>query len=198
LNSAHLLTANTSNMKKIVITLILINAIFLTGNAQMFITKNGKVSFYSDGSLEKIEAYNTQVNSAINITTGQFVFKVLMKSFSFEKALMQEHFNENYVESDKFPNATFQGLVANLNDVDFSALGTYDAIIEGDLTIHGIKNKVKEIGTFEVKEGGIIGSATFFVKLADYDISIPGAVTGKIAEDIEISVDVDLKPRPTN
>ena len=185
-------------MKKIVITLTLIIAVFLTVNAQMFITKNGKISFYSDGSLEKIEAYNSQVNSAINTTTGQFVFKVLMKSFTFEKALMQEHFNENYVESDKFPNATFKGYVTNLNDVDFNVLGTYDAIIEGDLTIHGIKNKVKESGIFEIKESGIIGNATFFIKLADYDISIPGAVNGKIAEDIEISVNVGLKPRPKN
>mgnify|MGYP000179793268 CR=1 FL=1 len=181
-------------MKKIAILFTAIFALAITTNAQQFITKNGKISFYSDGPLEKIEAHNSQVNSALNIETGAIVFKVLMKSFVFEKALMQEHFNENYVESDKFPNSTLKGKVTNIKDIDFTKDGVYEVEIEGELTIHGITKKVNEKGTFTVSKEGIHGESTFMLKLADYDIRIPGAVTGKIAEEIEITVDVMLKP----
>ena len=181
-------------MKKLAILCIAILAITLTTYAQQFITKNGKISFYSDGPLEKIEAHNTQVNSALNTKTGAIVFKVLMKSFLFEKALMQEHFNENYVESDKFPNSILKGKVTNLKDINFSSDGTTVAEIEGELTIHGITKKIKEKGTFTITKNGIHGESKFMVKLADFGIRIPGAVTGKIAEEIEISVDVMLKP----
>jgi len=181
-------------MKNLIITALIVLIAAFQVNAQKFITKNGKISFYSDGPLEKIEAHNSQVNSALNTETGAIVFKVLMKSFIFEKALMQEHFNENYVESDKFPNATLKGNVVNSSEIDFSQNGTYGATIEGDLTIHGITKKVREEGTFTVSDDGIHGESKFFIKLADYDISIPGAVTGKIAEEIEISVDVNLAP----
>ncbi len=181
-------------MKKTVILITTIFAFAITTNAQQFITKNGKISFYSDGPLEKIEAHNSQVNSALNTETGAIVFKVLMKSFIFEKALMQEHFNENYVESDKFPNPTLKGKVTNAKDIDFSKDGKYEGEIEGELIIHGISKKVKEKGTFTVSKKAIHGESKFMVKLADYDISIPGAVTGKIAEEIEITVDVMLMP----
>jgi polyisoprenoid-binding protein YceI len=133
------------------------------------------------------------VNSALDIQTGDFVFKVLMKSFVFEKALMQEHFNENYVESDKFPNATFQGKIANFSAVDFTKEGTYDVTVEGDLTIHGITKKISEKGTFTVKAGDKIhGNSKFMVKPADYDIKIPSTVMNNIAETIEVTVDVEL------
>lgn len=159
---------------------------------QRFITKNGHIWFYSEAPLETIEAHNKQVNAALDINTGDFVFKVLMKSFIFEKALMQEHFNENYVESDKFPNATFKGRVTNMDAVEFSMPGSYNATIEGDLTIHGITQKVSAEGIFKVKNDKIDGIAKFNVAIADYDISIPGAVAGKIAEVVEVNVDIKL------
>lgn len=181
-------------MKKIALAFFVLFIMAINVNAQKYITKNGKISFYSDGPLEKIEAHNSQVNSALDSETGDFVFKVLMKSFIFEKALMQEHFNENYVESDKFPNSTFKGKVTNMKDIDFSKEGTHEADIEGKLTIHGITQNVVEKGTFIVSKDGIQGKSKFMIAIADYDISIPGAVTGKIAEEIEIIVDVLLKP----
>jgi polyisoprenoid-binding protein YceI len=167
--------------------------IALTTFSQKYLTKNGHIKFYSETPIETIEAHNLQVNSALDITTGDFVFKVLMKSFAFEKALMQEHFNENYVESDDFPNATFKGKVTNLADVDFTTDGEYKATIQGDLTMHGVTNKVSVEGKFIVKDGQIVGSSTFIIKPEDYDIKIPNTVVDNIAEEIEVTVNVKLE-----
>lgn len=177
-----------------IITISLIAVLFsIEGQAQKFMTKTGFIRFYSETPIETIQADNKQVNAALDSQTGDLVFKVLMKSFMFEKALMQEHFNENYVESDKFPNATFQGKVTNISGIDFSKPGTYDAAIEGDLTIHGVTRKISEKGSFEVKAGDKVqGKSKFMVKPADYDIKIPGAVVKNIAESLEVTVDVEL------
>ncbi len=180
-------------MKKLILLFIILTTASQLTMAQRYLTKNGHIKFYSDGPLEKIEAHNNQVNAALDTKTGGFVFKVLMKSFVFEKALMQEHFNENYVESDKFPNATFAGKVTNLQDINFDKPGSYEATVVGKLTIHGVTKDISTQGSFDVKEDHVQGKSVFMIKLADYDISIPGAVTGKIAEEIEITVDTKLE-----
>lgn len=180
-------------MKKTLILFLLFTASITALQAQKFITKTGHIKFFSDAPTEDIEANNHSVNSALDIKTGDFVFKVLMKSFEFKKALMQEHFNENYVESDKFPNATFVGKITNLSDIDFTKDGTYKADVEGDLTIHGITQKIKESGSFIVSNGEIHGNSVFKISLSDYNIKIPKAVSKNIAEEIEITVDVILK-----
>ncbi|MCX6267217.1 MAG: YceI family protein [Bacteroidetes bacterium] len=164
----------------------------LSGNAQKYITKTGYIKFYSASPLEKIEAHNRQVNSALDISTGGFVFKVLMKSFEFEKALMQEHFNENYVESDKFPSATFAGKVTNIKDVNTGKDGIYEANVEGKLTLHGVTKDIKQKGSFEMKQGRLIGKAKFNIAVADYNITIPGNVGNNISKTIEVTVDITL------
>jgi hypothetical protein len=161
-------------------------------NAQKYATKTGVIRFYSEAPAENIEAFNRQVNSALDASNGDFVFRVLMKGFQFEKALMQEHFNENYVESHKFPNATFIGKVSNLSSIDLSKNGTYETEVKGNLTIKGVTKEITEKGVFEVKDGVINGKSTFIVKLADYDIKIPKAVVKNISETIEINVDISL------
>ncbi|HRY32344.1 MAG TPA: YceI family protein [Bacteroidales bacterium] len=180
-------------MKHLIFYAALVLAFSYQAAAQKYITKNGKISFFSSTPIENIEAHNKQVNSALDATTGEFVFKVLMKSFAFEKALMQEHFNENYVESDKFPNATFNGKIVNLSEINFSKAGVYPVTIQGDLTIHGVTKKINEKGTVEVKDGKVNGKAKFYVKPADYNISIPKTVMKNIAESIEVTVDVMLE-----
>ena len=181
-------------MKKSIIFSLLMG-LALASFSQRYLTKTGHIYFHSKAPMETIEAHNHQVNAALDAKTGSFVFKVLMKSFVFEKALMQEHFNENYVESDKFPNALFKGKVLNIKDVDFDTPGDYPVDVEGTLTIHGKTNTVKTKGTFTVQpDKSVEGKSSFTIKIADYNISIPDIVAGKIAEEPVIYVDVKLKP----
>jgi polyisoprenoid-binding protein YceI len=179
--------------KSKLITAFLLLFIGMNLTAQPYMTRTGYIRFYSEAPLENIEAVNRQVNSALNPATGEFVFRVLMRSFNFEKALMQEHFNENYVESHKYPNASFQGKVVNMEEVDFSKPGVYNAVVEGNLTIKDATHKVRETGTLEIKGDEVIGKCIFVIKLADYNISIPSAVSRNISETIEITVEVNLK-----
>lgn len=167
--------------------------IFSAANAQKYSTKNGKISFFSQTPVEKIEAHDNQVNSALDITNGDFVFKVLIKGFEFERALMQEHFNENYLESDKYPNSIFRGKITNIKDINFTKDGKYNAIVEGDLTIHNVTKKVSVKGTVEVKAGDILADAKFNVLLKDYDIKIPNTVIKSISQSQEVTVSVVLK-----
>jgi hypothetical protein len=179
-------------MKKTLFILSLI--IFVTGavSAQKYITKVGTIKFSSDTPMEKIEATNRQVNSALDFGNGNFVFKVLIRGFEFEKALMQEHFNENYMESEKFPNSTFSGKITNIKDVNPSKDGVYKVTAEGDLTMHGVTNKVKVSGNIEIKGNRATGKASFSVAPKDYNIAIPKAVVKNIAESIQVDVVVNL------
>ncbi len=178
---------------RILLTLFLITTIYCT-HAQRYITKNGNIYFLSDAPLMKIEGINNEVNSAIDTKNGMFVFKVLMKSFVFENALLEEHFNENYAESDKYPVSIFKGKIINIEDINFNKQGTYKVNIEGNLNIHGVTQIIQTDGLFAIYDKNINGKAEFKIKLSDYNIEIPKIVTGKIAEDILIKVNIDLKP----
>jgi polyisoprenoid-binding protein YceI len=180
-------------MKKLLLIVCCLATVTTVTNAQKFITKTGHIKFFSESAMEKIEAHNRQVNAALDVATGDFVFKVLMKSFEFEKALMQEHFNENYVESDKYPNATFTGKVTNISELNISKDGFYEAGVQGDLTLHGVTKQVHAKGSFEVKEGKILGKGRFNIVLSDYNIKIPSVVTNNISNSIEITVEVNLE-----
>jgi hypothetical protein len=183
----------THNMIKTINVFIVVFLVSASVFGQNYVTKTGHIKFYSETPIEAIEAHNNSVNSALNPETGDFVFKLLIKSFEFEKALMQEHFNENYMESDQYPNAMFKGAVLNTDAIDFSKEGTYEAIVKGDLSIHGVTKTVEEKGTFIVKDGAIQGKSVFSIKLEDYEIKVPGAVKKQISESIEITVEVMLE-----
>jgi polyisoprenoid-binding protein YceI len=117
-----------------------------------------------------------------------------MRGFQFRKSLMQQHFNENFVESDKFPKAYFKGKVNNIQDVNLAADNTYKVLVEGTLTIHGVARPIRTNGTFQVRGGQVIGKSTFTVAPADYDITIPLLVREHIAKTIDITVDMLYKP----
>jgi len=127
---------------KYYLLIILSLGFFLTASGQKYMTKNGYIGLFSHTPLEDIKADNNQVASVLDASTGEIVFQVLLKSFHFQKTLMEEHFNENYVESDKFPKSTFSGRITNLSAIDFSKNGVYDVNVDGDLMIHGVTKKV--------------------------------------------------------
>jgi len=180
-------------MKRIVL-LFTISFLFLAANGQKFMTKNGYIGFSSHTAIDDIKADNNQVAAVLDISTGDMVFQVLIKSFHFEKALMEEHFNENYMESDKFPKSTFRGKITNLSSVDFSKPGKYDVTVEGDLNMHDITNKVSAKGIIEVVQGGVNASSKFNIVPEDYKINIPGVVRDNIAKTLEVTVTIKYAP----
>jgi hypothetical protein len=180
-------------MKNIVLLLILL-AIGNSVNAQKYITRNGYIGFYSITPMEEIKADNNQVASVLDTSTGDMVFQVLIKSFRFLKALMETDFNENYVESDKYPKSTFTGKITNLSSVNFSQNGIYDVTVEGDLMIHNVTNKVSIKGTIEVITGGINANAKFNIVPEDYKIKIPGVVRDKIDKNLAVTVSMKYSP----
>ena len=153
-------------------------------------TRDGYIKFYSHTAIEDITAENKAVGSIINSGTGEVVITLKMTDFQFEKKLMQEHFNENYVESEKFPKATFKGFITDNNKIDYSKKGVYEVMVKGDMTIHGVTRQVSAAGTVEVIKDGIIAKTSFKLNPEDYDISIPGVVRNKIANEMEISADM--------
>jgi hypothetical protein len=180
-------------MKRIVI-LFTISFLFLAANGQKFMTKNGYVGFFSHSAMEDIKGDNNQVAGVLDASTGELVFQVLIKSFHFEKALMEEHFNENYMESDKFPKSTFRGKITNLSAVDFTKPGKYDVTVEGDLNMHDVTNKISAKGTVEVVQGGVNAVSKFNIVPEDYKITIPGVVRDNIAKTLEVSVNMKYTP----
>ena len=120
-------------------------------------------------------------------------FAVLIKGFHFDKSLMQDHFNENYMESSKYPKAIFKGEITNRDAVKFDQDGEYSANIKGDLTIHGVTQPIEVTGTYAVKNGQIRGTSTFIVAVADYKIEIPGVVKDNIAKEVSIKVEMDYE-----
>lgn len=180
-------------MKRIILIIFLLSAICAV-NAQKFITRTGYISFFSHTPLETIKAENNQVVGALDLSTGEMAFQALIKSFHFERALMEEHFNENYLESDKIPKSTFKGKITNLSSVDFTKKGTYKVTVEGDMTIHDVTNNIKTEGTIEVVDGGINGNSKFMIVPEDYKITIPGVVRDKIDKQFEVTVIMKYTP----
>ena len=180
-------------MKRITFLAIVILMV-LPMSAQKYMTRNGYIGFFSHTPLEDIKAANNQVASVLDIATGEIVFQVLIKSFKFDKALMEEHFNENYLESEKFPKSTFTGKITNFSDIDFSENGTYDVTVEVDLTIHGVTNRVRARGTVEVMPDGISAGSKFNIVPEDYKIEIPGLVRHNISRSLEIPVTMKYEP----
>ena len=178
-------------MKKIVLIAALIAGSMTAAQAQVYMTRTARVSFNATavGSPEKIEAVNNEVANKLDAATGRMGFQVPVKSFKFERALMQEHFNENYMESDKYPKAEFDGSISNMADVKMDKDGTYNVKVAGKMTIHGVTNEVSVPGTVTVKGGAMTLKAKFNVKLQEYKISIPSVVADKVAKEAVVTIE---------
>ncbi len=183
-------------MKKLhlILTLLFVLAVQAVA-AQVYLTRNGTIRFFSAAPLENIEAVNRQVMSALNIETGEFVFRLPIRSFAFDKALMQEHFNDNFMESHNYPNASFEGLIEEVGSFEFTVPGSYDVTVVGELTIKDVTKTISEPGTLIVKDVLIEGEAVFVIRLEEYNINIPRRYVRNIASEIEVFVDVTLRPQ---
>jgi polyisoprenoid-binding protein YceI len=164
--------------------------------AQRYYTKSGTIKFdaTSPSSPEKIEGVNRTATCVIDVQAGAIQFAVLMKGFEFERALMEEHFNENYVESSKYPKGEFKGKLKDMENVNLSKDGTYTVKVKGSLTMHGVTKEVETDGKLVVQGGKISAVAEFDVKLSDFNVSIPGLVADKVAKVAKIKVSCSLEP----
>jgi len=173
---------------------LLFSLVFLALSAfsQTYLTRTGHVSFFSDASLEDITANSYQATALLKAGSGKLAYKIPIKSFEFEKALMQEHFNENYMQSDKFPEATFDGTITDNSKVNYKKSGTYKVTVSGKLTIHGVTKDVKVPGEIIVDTEGkkVTTNANFNIALKDY--GIVNDKVNKIADTIEIRVNTEI------
>ncbi len=174
-------------MKKINSLFFLMCMCLLSVQAQTkYFTRSGVIKFISDTPMEQLESSNKDVNIILDPATGNIACKVMMKSFEFEKEAMKEHFNDKYLETDAYPNATLSGVVNGVKD--YAKNGTYDVIVEGDLTIHGVTKKIKQRGKIIIDSGKIIVKAQFNVKLSDFKIKISSDYVKKISDVIDLYV----------
>ena len=163
-----------------------------SGAQNLYTVKEGEVSFFSEAPVENIEAHNFSVQALMNTKTRELAFRIPIRKFKFQKSLMEEHFNEKYMESDQFPMATFKGTIKET--VDLSKNGEYKVTAVGKLMIHGVEREVSAPGTITVKDGVIEVKSDFSVMLKDYKITVPQVVFQNIAENIAIKVQIKLIP----
>lgn len=179
-------------MKQLIgLTFILLG---FTLNAQRYKTSETYIRFYSDAPLEDIEAVNEASTSIIDLSNNAMVIVVPIKSFSFKKELMEEHFNENYLESDDYPKATFKGKIIDWDQ----SKGTSSARAKGTLELHGVTQEIEIEGQIEYDGASIKIETVFPIKLEDYKIKIPKAVFYNIAEVVEVTARLAYKPYEKN
>jgi len=180
------------------ITIILLAWLSITNQTSqdLYVCKNAHISLYSSAPIEDIKAATSTATSVFNASTGDLAFNVAINSFHFEKELMQEHFNTDYMESDKFPRASFKGKIQE--HPDLTKDGSFPVTVTGDLTVHGVTQKRTIPGTLTIKNGAITLISEFMVKCADHHISIPQIVFHNIAESIKMNVSATYSPYKSN
>jgi polyisoprenoid-binding protein YceI len=176
-------------LKKLMAAAVLLVLVHSGAHSQVYLTRAGFVGFYSKMPLEDIKAENNQVFAAIDPGKKTIAFSLLLKGFVFTKQLMQEHFNENYVESDKYPKASFTGTFGE--DLPVEKDGVYKVTVKGNVTLHNVTRPIETPATLEVKGGRIVGQAEFKLKPEDFNISIPSVVRDKIAQEMRVNVRID-------
>lgn len=163
--------------------------------AQKQLTREAFIKFYSSTPVEDIQAVTNKASSVLDLSNGEFACQVLMKSFHFEKALMQEHFNENYVESEKYPKAVFKGKILDYEKgFDLSSDQIIDKKVKGTLSIHGVDMDIAVECSFEIRSGKVTQKSQFIVSPSDFEIQIPGAVIDKISDKIEVTFKAEYSP----
>lgn len=174
-------------MKKIFLFLAFITSITLSAQDKYF-TKTGRISFAGKSTLSAVNAENKSVSVVLDKKTGTLQFSVLMKGFEFKKAVMQKHFNDKYLETDKFPKSEFKGQLIDNASVKYNNDGIYAVTAKGKLSIHGETRDVEATGTVTIKNGKPALNSTFFIMIPDYKIS------AGMNDKVTITVDCSLEP----
>lgn len=164
--------------------------------AQVYICTNADITFFSAAPIENIKGESSAAVSALNINNGEIYFKVAIRSFNFHKGLMQEHFNEDYLQSGRFPYAQFKGNI--LDSLDLTKSGTHSVIVKGYLTIHGVTRACTTTGNIRVRRDEVITHAVFNIKPQDYQVKIPTLLTENIAQNVQVTVNADYSSRLTS
>ena len=185
------------NATRFFFLLLLLASFTYTTNAQSkYFTRTGTVIFDAEGKLddvEEIKAKNTAATCVLDAVTGQMEWSVTMNKFTFASSLMQKHFNENYVESEKYPKATFKGKINDISKVNFSKDGTYPVTVNGTMNLHGVTKEISAKGVITVEKGKVLASSSIEIGLKDYKIDIPTVVFVKIAETAQVSISAALE-----
>jgi len=187
------INSNPLMLKKSLLTLAAIFC-FASLNAQKYIDKAGSVKFFSTAPLEDIEAKSTQVSSVIDASTQDLVALVMMRSFVFPNSLMQEHFNENYIESELYPKATFKGKLTDFDKLAKTPGLLQKVKVSGEMNMHGVTRPFETVAEITwLDDKSFKGHAVFKIKLADYNIEIPTMVFQNIAEIVDVTLDLNFK-----
>ena len=175
-------------MKNLIFITLIIFLLQPSFGQKRYFTKTGNVSFRAGTAIEDIDGLNKSTTCVFDASSGDIQFAILIKGFEFKSALMMEHFNENYMESDKFPKSIFKGKITNLEKINFLKDGTYPVNVKGVLEIHGVKKEVETNGQFKVLGETVVVTAEFEIVLEDYAITIPSLVKDKISKTARIKV----------
>jgi polyisoprenoid-binding protein YceI len=180
-------------MKKIILFLICLSGLsVLKATGQIYLGDTGSVSFFSSTKAEDIDAVNKTAKPVMSIETGEFDIALINTSFDFKKDLMKEHFNEDYMESDKYPKTTFTGKINGT--IDYMEDGVHQVTVTGTMDMHGVKKQISVPGTITVKGGILYVYAKFNIKIADYNIKLPSVLSINVADNVDVTVNYSLKP----
>ena len=179
-------------LKKIFILVLIVSSIGTFGQGK-FISKNAFISFYSRTPMEDILGESNEAVSILNAETGEIGFQAIMTTFHFKRALMEEHFNENYMESNKFPKSKFNGKIEGFNK-DMLKGPVTNIKITGQLNVHGVEKTITVPGTLGLEDGKLVGTSKFKVTPEDYGIAIPSLVRDKIGKEMDVTVKANYIP----
>jgi polyisoprenoid-binding protein YceI len=188
-----MVNVNKKMLMKNVFLLLVLGASASLSAQTIFVAKSSEVHFFSAAPLENIEATNKDAKSLLNTDTKDVAVIIGIRHFKFEKPLMEEHFNENYMESDKYKTADFKGKINE--NIDFSKDGEYDVSVTGKLTIHGVEKERTITGKIKITGDSINVIAKFPIELKEHNIKIPKAVVQNIAESVDVTVNITYQPK---
>ena len=180
-------------MNKKIITLLFV-LYSVSSFSQKYISRNGSVQFNASTPLEIINPINNYVSSVFNSENGEIVFQMNMISFKFKKALMESHFNEKYVESEKYPKSTFTGKIKDWNSIMLDG-NNHNVTAVGKITIHGIEKKIEVKGSVQKNNKNITINSDFKLIISDFEIKIPKLVRDKISKKVQVKVNINLKQK---